>query len=209
MSDANKTLGKFELVGIPPAPRGVPQIEVTFDIDANGIVHVSAKDLGTGKEQSIKITASSGLTDEEIQNMVKEAEAHAEEDKQRRESAEARNQLDGLIYSTEKSMKEHGEGLDPEERGKIDSALAQARQVLDGDSTPEQMKQEAEKLSEAAHELAKKMYESATAQDQAGQTNGAAQDGASAENEGSDGPPPGAGGGSDEDVVDADFEEVK
>ena len=116
MAGDNKTLGQFELIGIPPAPRGIPQIEVTFDIDANGIVHVSAKDLGTGKEQSIKITASSGLNEEEIKKMVRDAEAHAADDKKRREVVEARNQLDSLIYTTEKSLKEFGEKVDSGEK---------------------------------------------------------------------------------------------
>ncbi|MCL4152359.1 UNVERIFIED_CONTAM: hypothetical protein GTU68_055670, partial [Idotea baltica] len=131
MAEFNKTLGRFELVGVPPAPRGVPQIEVTFDIDANGIVHVSAKDLGTGKEQSIQITASSGLSDEEIQQMVKEAEAHAEEDKKRRDQVEAKNQLDGLVYSTSNSLKEHGSSLSDEEKTSIEEALEAAKKVLE------------------------------------------------------------------------------
>ena len=128
MAGDNKTLGRFELVGIPPAPRGVPQIEVTFDIDANGIVHVSAKDLGTGKEQSIKITASSGLTEEEIQKLVKDAEMHAEEDKKKRELVEARNQADSLIYSTEKSLKELGDKVDEATKTKIEDAIERAAQ---------------------------------------------------------------------------------
>ncbi|HEX9443306.1 MAG TPA: molecular chaperone DnaK, partial [Candidatus Binatia bacterium] len=123
MAADNKLLGQFDLVGIPPAPRGVPQVEVTFDIDANGIVHVTAKDLGTGKEQSIKITASSGLNEEEIKKMVKDAEAHADEDKKRKEAAEARNQLDSLIYSTEKSLKEYGGELEPGVKETIEAAL--------------------------------------------------------------------------------------
>src|SRR5438445_4617815 len=123
MAANNKLLGQFDLVGIPPAPRGMPQIEVTFDIDANGIVHVSAKDLGTGKEQSIKITASSGLSEQEIKQMVKDAEAHAAEDKQRKETVEARNQLDSLIYSTEKSLKEYGADLDASVKENIETEL--------------------------------------------------------------------------------------
>jgi molecular chaperone DnaK len=117
MARDNKTLGNFELTGIPPAPRGVPQIEVTFDIDANGIVHVSAKDLGTGKEQSIRITASSGLSKDEIDKMVKDAESHAAEDKKKREAIEARNQADSMIYSTEKSLKDVGDKVDAVEKG--------------------------------------------------------------------------------------------
>ena len=123
MAENNKLLGQFDLVGIPPASRGVPQIEVTFDIDANGIVHVNAKDLGTGKEQSIRITASSGLSEEEIHKMVREAEDHASDDKARREAADARNQLDGLVYSTEKSLQDHGAQLDAEVKSNIEAAL--------------------------------------------------------------------------------------
>ncbi|MEW5723846.1 MAG: molecular chaperone DnaK, partial [Thermodesulfobacteriota bacterium] len=133
MAAGNKTLGRFELVGIPPAPRGVPQIEVTFDIDANGIVHVSAKDLGTGKEQSIKITASSGLTEEEIQRLIKEAEMHSDEDKKRRALVETRNQADNLIYSTEKSLNELADKVDGATRATIESAVADLRGVMNGE----------------------------------------------------------------------------
>src|SRR5574337_1246989 len=132
MAQDNKTLGRFELVGIPPAPRGIPQVEVTFDIDANGIVHVTAKDLGTGREQSIKITASSGMTEDEIKKMVHDAEAHAAEDHKRREAADARNQLDTLVYQTEKSLSEHGGELDAATRGAIDQALERAKRELQG-----------------------------------------------------------------------------
>lgn len=198
MASDNKTLGKFELLGIPPAPRGVPQIEVTFDIDANGIVHVSAKDLGTGKEQSIKITASSGLSEEEIDSMVQDAEAHAEEDKKRRELVEARNQLDGLIYSTENSMKEHGATLDASDKASIEEAIANAKRVLEDNQNPEDLKAEAEKLSDASHTLAKKMYEQASTEGaaenaSAGDASGAADSSSSAD---------------EDEVVDADFEEV-
>ncbi len=210
MANFNKTLGKFELVGIPPAPRGVPQIEVTFDIDANGIVHVSAKDLGTGKEQSIKITASSGLSEEEIKEMVKDAQEHAEEDKAKREEAEARNQLDGLVYSTENSLKEHGDALDATERGQVDAALTSAKQALEEGRTAEGLRAEAEKLSEAAHALAKKMYESAAAQQGDESTvNGSAESHAAESGDDASDMGGAPGGGSDDDVVDADFEEVK
>ncbi len=198
----NKTLGKFDLVGIPPAPRGVPQIEVTFDIDANGIVHVSAKDLGTGKEQSIKITASSGLSEEEIEKMIKDAEEHAEEDHKRRELVEAKNQLDGLVYSTESSLKEHGSKLPEEEKSNIEAALKQAKELLENSSEPSALKAEAEKLSQAAHKLAEQMYKGAAEQQTAA--------GGAESSTGSDATD---GGGesadSDEQVVDADFEEVK
>ena len=209
MAMYNKTLGKFELVGIPPAPRGMPQIEVTFDIDANGIVHVAAKDLGTGKEQSIKLTASSGLSEDEIKRMVREAQENAEDDRGRKEEAESRNQLDGLVYSTESSLKQHGSALESGERENIERALSSAKAALEGGKGSAELKAEAEKLSEAAHALAKKMYESAAKQ-QPGADDAHA-DG-SAFNGGANGST-GAGGagsaGGGDDVVDADFEEVK
>ena len=204
MANANKLLGQFDLVGIPPALRGVPQIEVMFDIDANGIVHVNAKDLGTGKEQSIQITASSGLSEDEIQQMVKDAETHADEDKQRRERIEARNQLDSLIYSTEKSLADHRDDVDAEAAKNIDAALEKAKQVLDSDDL-EALKAATEALTQASHKLAEAMYARAAKEQQ--QAN--AQDGAS----GPDGPQAGAGGGGQtkdrDNIVDADFEEVK
>ncbi len=204
MANANKLLGQFDLVGLPPAPRGIPQIEVMFDIDANGIVDVNAKDLGTGKEQSIQITASSGLSEDEIQQMVKDAEAHADEDKQRRERIEARNQLDSLIYSTEKSLAEHRDDVDAEAAKNIDTALEKAKQVLDGDDL-EALKAATEELTQASHKLAEAMYARAAKEQQ--QAN--AQDGTA----GPDGPQAGAGGGGQtkdrDNIVDADFEEVK
>jgi molecular chaperone DnaK len=196
MSADNKTLGQFELVGIPPAPRGIPQIEVTFDIDANGIVHVSAKDLGTGKEQSIKITASSGLNDEEIKKMVRDAEAHSAEDKKRRESVEARNQLDSLIYTTEKSLKEFGEKVDSGEKQAIEEAIAKAKKAMES-SDVSTIKSAQEELTRSSHKLAEAMYAKAS---QSGKAEGA-------------GPEAGAQEGprqkAQEDVVDADFEDVK
>lgn len=197
MAATNKTLGRFELTDIPPAPRGVPQIEVSFDIDANGIVHVSAKDLGTGKEQSIKITASSGLSEEEIQNLIKEAELHGEEDKKNRELAEIRNQADSLVYSTEKSTNEMGEKIEPALRGQIEAAINDLKSVMDSnDRSAIESKMKA--LTDAAHKLAEQIY-SQTSQEQA--AGGEAGPGAGGD--------AGMGGGSDEDVVDADFEEVK
>src|SRR5687767_14512837 len=157
MAKDNRTLGKFHLVGIPSAPRGVPQIEVAFDIDANGIAHVSAKDLGTGKEQRITISASSGLNDSEIDRMVKEAESHRSEDQERRRQVEARNQLDGLIYSTEKTYEEHKEKLGPDEKGELERAIAEARQALEGNEAAA-MEQATEKLTKASHKLAEVMY---------------------------------------------------
>ncbi|MCY4487470.1 MAG: molecular chaperone DnaK [Deltaproteobacteria bacterium] len=196
MARDNKLLGQFNLEGIPSAPRGLPQIDVTFDIDANGIVHVSAKDLGTSKEQSIKITASSGLSEDEIRNMVKDAEVHAEDDKNRKEAAEARNQLDSLVYSTEKSLNEYGDDLDAEVKTGIEAALEKARKALEGDDAAA-MRAASEELNQASHKLAEAMYAKASQQQ-------AQQD------PGQQTPPPGADGGKpDDNVVDADFEEVK
>jgi molecular chaperone DnaK len=195
MAGDNKTLGQFELVGIPLAPRGIPQIEVTFDIDANGIVHVSAKDLGTGKEQSIKITASSGLNDEEIKKMVRDGETHAAEDKKRREAIEARNQLDSLIYTTEKSLKEFGEKVDSGEKQAIEDAIAKAKKAMESNDVSS-MKSAQEELTRSSHKLAEAMYAKAS---QGGKAQGAGPEGGAQE-----GPRPKA----QEDVVDADFEDV-
>ncbi|MEW6296390.1 MAG: molecular chaperone DnaK, partial [Thermodesulfobacteriota bacterium] len=157
MAADNKLLGQFDLVGIPPAPRGVPQIEVTFDIDANGIVHVNAKDLGTGKEQSIRITASSGLTEEEIKRMVRDAEAHAEEDKRKRERIEARNHLDALIYSTEKSLKEHRGDVDDATASNIEAALERAKKAMESEDISV-IKAATDELTQSSHKLAEAMY---------------------------------------------------
>jgi len=198
MAANNKTLGRFELVGIPPAPRGVPQIEVTFDIDANGIVNVSAKDKATGKEQSIQITASSGLSKEEIDNLVKDAEMHAEEDKKKRDLVEARNSADALIYSTEKSIKDLGEKVDSSTKSKVEESIAALRKAMEGEDTGE-IKRLSQELTQASHKLAEAMYQQASQSEQ--------QAGAGAEtNRQSAG---GGTGAADEDVVDADFEEVK
>ena len=183
----NKTLGNFELSGIVPAPRGVPQVEVTFDIDANGIVHVAAKDLGTGKEQSIRITSSSGLSKEEVEKMVRDAESHAEEDRKKREVIEARNHADSLVYSTEKALKEHGEKVDEATRATIEAAIAEVKTAMEGEDA-EAIKSKSEALAQSAHKLAEAMY----AQEQP-------QSAAGAE--------PGAEGG-DEKVVEAEYEEV-
>jgi molecular chaperone DnaK len=171
MAAFNKTLGRFQLVGIPPAPRGLPQIEVTFDIDADGIVHVSAKDLGTGKEQSMTITGSTALAEDEIGRMIKEAEAHAEEDKRRREEAEIRNNGDNLAYSTEKSLKEIGDKISAAERESIEKAIAEVKEALKG-SDIERVKQATEALLQASHRLAEEIY----AQQKAGGTEGGAGD---------------------------------
>ncbi|HKY09622.1 MAG TPA: Hsp70 family protein, partial [Candidatus Binatia bacterium] len=194
----NKLLGQFDLVGIPMAPRGMPQIEVTFDIDANGIVHVAAKDLGTGKEQSIKITASSGLSEEEIKKMVGDAEVHAAEDRKRKDTVEARNQLDSLIYQTEKSVKEHGGDLEGSVKDNIDAALKKAKEVLDGQDA-DAMRKAAEELSQSSHKLAEAMY--AKASQQQAQKKDA--DNNAEKTGGAD------GGKKKDDVVDADFTEVK
>jgi molecular chaperone DnaK len=189
MAGDNKTIGRFELTDIPPAPRGVPQIEVTFDIDANGILNVGAKDLGTGKQQSIRITASSGLSEAEIEKMVKDAELHASEDQKKRALIEARNQADGLVYTTEKAVKEHGDKVDEATRKAIETALEDLKKAMEGDD-PEAIKSKTEALATASHKLAEVMYQQAQGEAAAG---GAEQ----AES-----------GGAKDDVVDAEFEEV-
>lgn len=199
MASHNKTLGRFELVGIPPAPRGVPQIEVTFDIDANGIVNVSAKDLATAKEQSIQITASSGLSKEEIDRLVKDAELHAEEDKKTKELVEARNQADSLIYATEKSIKDLGEKVDSSTKSNIESAIERLRKSMEGNDAGE-IRRLSEELTQASHKLAEAMYQQASGASGAG----GAHHGAGGQQAGSAGR-----ASADDDVVDADFEEVK
>ena len=201
MAHDNKTLGRFELVGIPPAPRGLPQIEVTFDIDANGIVHVSAKDLGTGREQSIKITASSGLSEEEIQRMVRDAESHAEDDRKKRELIEARNEADSMVYMTEKSLKEHGDKVDGSVKSAIEAAVSKTKSAMEG-SDAQTIKSAVAELQQASHKLAEAMYQQAAGGPGAG---AGPTGGPGPEQQG--GPQPGAK--PDEDVVDADFREVK
>jgi molecular chaperone DnaK len=176
MASQNRTLGKFDLIGIPPAPRGVPQIEVTFDIDANGIVHVSAKDLGTGKEQKIRIESSSGLSESDIDKMVKDAELHAEEDKKERERIEVRNEADSLLYSTEKSLKDYGDKISDEEKSKIESAMADLKSAMSSDSL-EEIKSKTEALQQASYKLAEEMYKATAAQQgAAGQDDAASSD---------------------------------
>ena len=194
MANDNKLLGQFDLVGIPPAPRGMPQIEVTFDIDANGIVHVSAKDLGTQKEQSIKITASSGLSKDEIDRMVKEAQSHTQDDKKRRRLAEARNQADNLIYTTEKNLTDHGDKIGEEEKTKIKDAIASVRKAMEGDD-PGAVESAVQALTAASHKLAEEMYKKASGPGEHGTAGAGADQG--------DGAPK-----TDEKVVDAEFEEV-
>jgi len=204
MSAYNKTIGRFELTEIPTAPRGVPQIEVTFDLDANGILHVSAKDLGTGKEQSIKITASSGLSEDEIKKMQQDAELHADEDKKRKELVEAKNQADSLVYATEKSLKELADKVDSETKANVEKEIESLKKIIEkGDAADvDELKKGIESLTQASHKLAEIMYAQAS-QGQPGDQPGA-------------GPEAGAGGPDeagadkpDDDVVDADFEEVK
>ena len=195
MAEGNKTIGRFELTSIPPAARGVPQIEVAFDLDANGILHVSAKDMGTGKEQSIKITASSGLTDEEIEKMTKDAELHAEEDKKHKEVVETRNSADALVHATEKSLKDLEGKVDDETKQKVESEIANVKSVMEGDDV-EAIKTATEALTAASHKLAELMYA------QAAQENPDGEGGGGAESESSEKQ-------KDDDVVDADYEEVK
>jgi len=192
MASDNKSIGRFDLADIPPAPRGVPQIEVTFDLDANGILHVGAKDLGTGKQQSIKITASSGLSEAEIKRMMSDAESHAEEDKKRKALIEAKNQADSMIYATEKSLKEVGDKADAETKQKVEAAIAKVKKSMTGDDA-DAIKADVEALTEASHKLAEIMYSQASKE----------QPGAGS------GPAGGAETKKDDNVVDADFEEVK
>ncbi len=199
MAADNRTLGRFQLTGIPPAPRGVPQIEVTFDIDANGILNVSAKDLGTGKEQSIVIKSSSGLTEEEVERMRREAEEHAEEDRKKRELIDAKNAADQLVYATEKTLREHGDKIGEEEKKKINEAMEKVKKVKDGDDI-DAIKSAMEELTSASHSIAQAMYEEAAKAQQQQQAGGAE-------------PPPQDEGAqqsqssSEEDeVIDADFE---
>jgi molecular chaperone DnaK len=195
MAADNKLLGNFDLTGIPPAPRGVPQIEVTFDIDANGIVSVQARDKATGKEQQIRIQASGGLSEADIQRMVREAEANAEADKKRREQVETRNQADGLIHQVEKNLAEHGDKVPAQEKGEAEAAIAAARSAMEGND-PEALKQATERLSQSAMKLGEAMYKAQQADSTAEAT---AQAG---------GAHPGGAGGPDDKVVDAEFEEV-
>ena len=194
MANDNKLLGQFDLVGIPPAPRGMPQIEVAFDIDANGIVHVAAKDLATQKEQSIKITASSGLSKDEVEKLVRDAQTHTEEDKKRRKAAEAKNQADTLLYQTEKNLKEHGDKISAEERTKIEEAVTALKKAMEGND-PDAIESATQSLTTASHKLAEEMYKKASATSATGE--GAAPGGESPN-----------GAKTDEKVVDAEFEEV-
>ena len=194
MARDNRTLGRFHLVGIPPAPRNVPQVEVTFDIDANGIVNVSAKDMGTGKEQKITITASSGLSEADIDRMVKDADLNRDEDKKRRQQVEARNKLDGLVYATAKTFEDHKDKLAPEHRSALETAIADAKKALEGEDA-EAMERAGQALEQASHKLAEAMYRQPGEGAQAGAAGGAAQGG-------------GPAGGASEDVIDAEYVDV-
>lgn len=211
LASQNRTLGMFNLEGIAPAPRGVPQIEVTFDIDANGIVHVSAKDLGTGKEQKIRIESSSGLSEADIDKMVKEAEAHAEDDKKAREAIEAKNNAETTVYATEKALKDYGDKVTPQERSNIEEAVKELKDTLaNANATAEEIKAKTEKVQSASMQLGQKVYEAQQAQQQAQQGAGAgaqyqqyqqSQDNGAQQNGGSQ--------SSNDDTMDASFEEVK
>ena len=203
LASQNRTLGNFDLVGIAPAPRGVPQIEVTFDIDANGIVHVSAKDLGTGKEQKIVIESSSGLSEDEIEKMVKEAEAHAADDKKARETIEARNTAESVVYQTEKALKDYGDKVTETERSAIENAVNDLKSTLQNqNATAEELKSKTDAVQQASMQLGQKIYEQAAQQNQQGGAQGASSQSA--------GPEQNAGSTKNDDgSVDADFEEVK
>jgi len=201
MAAQNRTLGKFHLTGIPPAPRGLPQIEVTFDIDANGILNVTAKDNATGKDQKITITSSSGLSKEEVERMAKDAEAHAADDKAKREEIDARNQLDSMVYQIEKMLRESGDKISGSERGEVENALADAKKALESNDKA-QMDRAREALTQASHKLAEQMYKAT----QPGPGAGAGPTpGAEA------GPQPGGDGQAkkDEGVIDAEYVDVE
>jgi molecular chaperone DnaK len=203
MASDNKTLGKFHLVGIPPAPRGVPQVEVTFDIDANGIVNVSAKDVGTGREQKITITASSGLSKEEIDKMMKDAESHAGEDEKRKAAIEARNRLDGLVYSVEKTFSENKDKLDAASSSELEAAISESKTALGGDDA-ETMDNAFNRLQTASHKLAEVLYSQtgatgADAGEQASSASAGAESGSASS---------GSGSGGDDNVIDAEYVDV-
>jgi len=202
MAGDNKTIGRFHLDGIPPAPRGVPQIEVTFDIDANGILHVSAKDLGTGKEQKITITASSGLSEGEIDQMVKDAEQHADDDKERRETVETRNMAENVTYQTEKLLKEHGEKLDAAKKGEAEQAVADLKKAVESGNSDD-MKVKMEKLNSVMQALSTELYANVKPEGEAGAADGAPGDAGATGEKQED-----ASGKGQDDVIDADFEMV-
>jgi len=196
MAGQNRTLGKFKLAGIPPAPRGVPQIEVTFDIDANGILNVNAKDTATGKDTRITITSSSGLSKEEVERMAKDAESHAAEDKEKREEIEARNGLDGLVYNIEKMLKDSGEKVQAADKTEVESALAEAKKTLEGSPSAAELRAANDKLTQASHKLAEVLYKANAAAGQGAPT--AQADGT-----------PGTEQKKDEGVIDAEYVDVE
>jgi molecular chaperone DnaK len=196
MAGQNRTLGKFKLAGIPPAPRGVPQIEVTFDIDANGILNVTAKDNATGKDTRITITSSSGLSKEEVERMAKDAEAHAAEDKEKREEVESRNSLDSLVYNIEKMLKESGEKVQAADKSEVEAALADAKKALEPGSSVSSMKSAHERLTQASHKLAEVLYKANAAQAAAGAQGGPAGAGTTEQKK-------------DEGVIDAEYVDVE
>ena len=198
MAAQNRTLGKFKLGGIPPAPRGMPQIEVTFDIDANGILNVTAKDNATGKDTRITITSSSGLSKEEVERMAKDAEAHAAEDKEKREEIEARNSLDGLVYNIEKMLKDSGEKVQAADKTEVESALADAKKTLEGTPSVAEMSAANDKLTQASHKLAEVLYKANAAAGQGAAAPGGPSDQGS-----------GATGKKDEGVIDAEYVDVE
>jgi len=200
-AEHNKSLGRFDLVGLPAAPRGVPQVEVTFDIDANGMVHVNAKDLGTGKEQSIRITASGGLTEEEIKRMQREAEENKSSDEKRKQVVNARNTLDGLIYTIDKTLKEHGDKVAADDKKTVEAALVEARNALNSQDVAE-LEKATQALTQASNKMAEQMYKTAGP----GAAPGGPTDGGS--NGHGSGPGEEKKEGKGDDVIDADFKEV-
>ncbi len=197
MADQNRTLGKFQLTGIPPAPRGIPQIEVTFDVDANGILNVAAKDMATGKDQKITITSSSGLSKEDIERMAKEAESHATDDKIRREQIEAKNQLDSMVYTVEKMLRDHGDKISGSERGEVENSLADAKRVMES-ADKHQMDEARERLTQVSHKLAGQMYSKAQPQSASGAGPSGGVNSAA-----------GGGPSRDEGVIDAEYTDVE
>ena len=195
MAAQNRTLGKFHLTGLPPAPRGIPQIEVTFDIDANGILNVTAKDMATGKDQKITITSSSGLSKEEVERMAKEADAHSAEDKARREEIDAKNQLDSMVYNIEKMLKDSGDKIQGPEKSEVESVLADAKKVLEGTPSSAELKDAHEKLTHASHKLAEVLYKANAAAAQGGPTDASGE--------------PAAEQKKDEGVIDAEYVDVE
>ena len=193
MAADNRTLGKFHLIGIPPAPRGMPKVEVTFNIDADGIVNVSAKDTATGKEQSIKIEASSGVSEEEIERMVDDAEAHGEEDRLKKETVEVRNRLDSLVYDVDKNLKENRDKIEEDDEKNIEDALEKGREAING-SDKDEMESTIEEISKASHKLAEVLYQAAQGEAEAAEGEPAAS---------------GDPAGSDDDVVDAEYTDTE